>query len=121
MFGKVFAVISTKTTEKIGRNYSEHEKMFFKIYYNNLLFIITFFRTMAASKFASNQFTIFVILFSILFLVLFGLFGKYSGESLPTGSPDYTKVSRDYPRKLEYSFFIYDKYKIQFHIFHSPF
>ncbi|CAD5223687.1 unnamed protein product [Bursaphelenchus okinawaensis] len=52
---------------------------------------------MAASKFASNQFTIFALLFTVLFLVLFGIFGRYSGESLPNGTPDFARVSRDYP------------------------
>ncbi|KAI6171142.1 Ammonium transporter domain containing protein [Aphelenchoides bicaudatus] len=54
---------------------------------------------MAASKFASHQFTLLVTLLSIVFLVLFCLFGRYSGEALPAGSAinDFANVSRNYP------------------------
>jgi hypothetical protein len=57
---------------------------------------------MAANKFASHQFTLLVTLLSIVFLVLFCLFGRYSGEALPSASTvgDFANVSRNYPRKF---------------------
>jgi hypothetical protein len=54
---------------------------------------------MAASKLAGHQFTVVVILFTIVFLVLFGLFGRYSAETYPLAVSEFSNVSRTAPRK----------------------
>jgi len=52
---------------------------------------------MAAGKLAGHQFTIVVTIFTVLFLILFGLFGRYSAESVPTALTDFANVSRTAP------------------------
>jgi len=52
---------------------------------------------MAASKFGTHQLTILIALFTLLFLILFCLFGRYSAETQPASIPDFANISRTYP------------------------
>ncbi|KIH55575.1 hypothetical protein ANCDUO_14267 [Ancylostoma duodenale] len=50
-----------------------------------------------ASAFQKHQFTILLTLFQIVFMVLFGLFGKYDTATMPEGSEDSVPMAVKYP------------------------
>ncbi|RCN49840.1 rhesus blood group-associated glycoprotein [Ancylostoma caninum] len=50
-----------------------------------------------ASAFQKHQFTILLTLFQIVFMVLFGLFGKYDAATMPDGSEDSVPMAVKYP------------------------
>ncbi|KAK6758174.1 hypothetical protein RB195_015784 [Necator americanus] len=50
-----------------------------------------------ASAFQKHQFTIIVTISQILFMVLFGLFGKYDANTMPGGSEDSSYMAVKYP------------------------
>lgn len=50
-----------------------------------------------ASVFHRKQFTIFAIFFQVLFLILFALFGQYSGSAMPGGAANTDFINTNYP------------------------
>ncbi|EYC13817.1 hypothetical protein Y032_0042g549 [Ancylostoma ceylanicum] len=50
-----------------------------------------------ASAFQKHQFTILLTLFQIVFMILFGLFGKYDTATMPEGSEDSLPMAVKYP------------------------
>ncbi|KAI6212831.1 Ammonium transporter Rh type A [Aphelenchoides besseyi] len=52
---------------------------------------------MAAGKLAGHQFTLVVSVFTIIFLVLYAIYGRYSAETQPVAIHDFTNVSRNAP------------------------
>jgi len=56
---------------------------------------------MAASKFGTHQLTATIALPSIVFLILFCIYGRYANEAHPTAISDFANVSRNYPILLD--------------------
>ncbi|KAI6217765.1 Ammonium-transp domain-containing protein [Aphelenchoides fujianensis] len=52
---------------------------------------------MATGKFQTHAFSIVVALFTVVFLIVFAIFGRYSAETQPLSTHDFANVSRNAP------------------------
>ncbi|KAK6055300.1 hypothetical protein COOONC_07195 [Cooperia oncophora] len=50
-----------------------------------------------ASAFQKNQFTILVLIAQVVFMILYGLFGKYAVNAMPGGSESTSAMAIQYP------------------------